>query len=171
MEKQTEQKTKEKIKVTDIDIVVTDRFPSCYEIKYKKAGENEYITGFGSYNFEKVIRCRDELFEIVKEQKEEEQKEEEHVVTNEELLKHLKELEIAQSCVLNGINCLFNIIDSKSELLQFDDKQKRNLEMAMIVTACVTEDMIEVSGLKEESEKLREQKEKLMQEFLKDFFE
>lgn len=130
MEKQTEQKTNEKIKVTDIDIIVTDPYPCCYNIKYKEDGKNEYNIGYGSYNIEQVISWKEEYFELVTE----EQKEEEHGVTNKELLKHLKELEIAQSCVLNGINSLFSIINSKSELLQFDDKQKRSLKLAMIAT-------------------------------------
>lgn len=73
MEKQTEQKTNKKIKVTDIDIVVTDRFPIYYEIKYKKAGENEYITGFGSYNFELVNNWKENNFELVTEEQREEE--------------------------------------------------------------------------------------------------
>ena len=120
MEKQTEQKTNEKIKVTDIDIIVIGSKHFYYGIKYKKYGENEYNIGYGSYNIQNVIDWKENRFELVTE----EQKEKEHGVTNEELLKHLKEIEKAQSCVLNGINSLFSIIDSKSELLQLDDKQK-----------------------------------------------
>lgn len=159
MEKQTEQKKNEKIKVTDIDIIVTDRFPNFYEIKYKKAGENEYRTGFGSCNFETVNNWKENRFELVTE---------EHGVTNEELLKHLKEIEKAQSCVLNGINSLFSIINSKSELLQFDDKQKRSLETAMIATMCMTEDMMEISGMNKRIEN-RNSEFKKFEEFLKDF--
>lgn len=82
-----------------------------------------------------------------------EQKEKEHGVTNEELLKHLKELEIAQSCVLNGINSLFSIINSKSELLQLDDKQKGSLELVMIATVSMTKDMMEISGMNKRIER------------------
>lgn len=38
MEKQTEQKTNEKIKVTDIDIIVIDSKHFYYGIKYKNMG-------------------------------------------------------------------------------------------------------------------------------------
>lgn len=167
MEKQTEQKTNEKIKVTDIDIIVTDRFPNFYEyeIKYKKTGENEYRTGFGSCNFETVNNWKENKFELVTE----EQKEEEHGVTNEELLKHLKEIEKAQVGVLNGINSLFIIINSKSELLQLDDKQKGSLKLAMIATIRMTEDMMEISGMNKRIEKNRNDEIKKFEEFLKDF--
>ena len=138
-----------KIKVTDIDIIVIDSKHFYYGIKYKKYGENEYNIGYGSYDIQNVIDWKENNFEIVTE----EQKEEEHGVTNEELLKHLKEIEIAQSCVLNGINNLFSIINSKSELLQFDDEQKRRLEIAMIATVCMTEDMMEFSGMNKRIEK------------------
>lgn len=164
MEKQTEQKTNEKIKVTDIDIIVIDSKHFYYGIKYKKYGENEYNIGYGSYNIQNVIDWKEKYFELVTE----EQKEEEHGVTNEELLKHLKEIEKAQSCVLNGINSLFSIINSKSELLQLDDKQKGSLETAMIATMCMTKDMMEISGMNKRIEKNRNDEIKKFEEFLKE---
>lgn len=164
MEKQTEQKKNEKIKVTDIDIIVIDSKHFYYGIKYKKYGENEYNIGYGSYNIQNVNNWKEEYFELVTE----EQKEKEHGVTNEELLKHLKEIEKAQVGVLNGINSLFSIINSKSELLQFDDKQKRSLETAMIATMRMTEDMMEISGMNKRIEN-RNSEFKKFEEFLKDF--
>ena len=97
-----------------------------------------------------------------------ENKENKQEVTNEKLLEHLKEIEKAQVGVLNGINYLFSIVDSKSKLLQFDDKQKRSLEKAMIVTTCMTEDMMEISGMNKRIEN-RNDEIKKFEEFLKDF--
>ncbi len=91
-------------------------------------------------------------------------------VTNEELLKHLKELEIATGAIANGINTLFYIIDERHKELQLDNKEKRMIASGMLAFVEITKRMNEVSGLKEESEKLRKQKEKLMQEILKELF-
>lgn len=56
----------ERIKVSDLEIIVTmiDKDPY-YEIKYKKIGENHYNVGYSSYKLENVLACRDECFEIM----------------------------------------------------------------------------------------------------------
>ena len=56
----------ERIKVSDLEIIVTmiDKDPY-YEIKYKKIGENHYNVGYGSYKLENVLAWRDECFEVV----------------------------------------------------------------------------------------------------------
>lgn len=56
----------ERIKVSDLEIIVTmiDKDPY-YEIKYKKIGENHYNVGYSSYKLENVLAWRDECFEIM----------------------------------------------------------------------------------------------------------
>ena len=56
----------ERIKVSDLEIIVTmiDKDPY-YEIKYKKIGENHYNVGYSSYKLENVLSWRDECFEVV----------------------------------------------------------------------------------------------------------
>lgn len=56
----------ERIKVSDLEIIVTmmDKDPY-YEIKYKEIGENHYNVGYSSYKLENVLSWRDECFEVV----------------------------------------------------------------------------------------------------------
>lgn len=56
----------ERIKVSDLEIIVTmmDKDPY-YEIKYKKIGENHYNVGYSSYKLENVLAWRNECFEIM----------------------------------------------------------------------------------------------------------
>lgn len=56
----------ERIKVSDLEIIVTmmDKDPY-YEIKYKEIGENHYNVGYSSYKLENVLAWRDECFEIM----------------------------------------------------------------------------------------------------------
>lgn len=60
---------KEKIKVTDIDIVVNNlRFRPYYMIKYKEVGEGKYKTGYGSFSLREVRERECEDYIIVKEE-------------------------------------------------------------------------------------------------------
>lgn len=56
----------ERIKVSDLEIIVTmmDKDPY-YEIKYKEIGENHYNVGYSSYKLENVLAWRAECFEIM----------------------------------------------------------------------------------------------------------
>lgn len=56
----------ERIKVSDLEIIVTmiDKKPY-YEIKYKEIGSNHYSVGYSSYKLENVLSWRDECFEVV----------------------------------------------------------------------------------------------------------
>lgn len=83
-------------------------------------------------------------------------------VTNEKLLEHLKEIEFAESCILNGINMLFSIIDSKSEMLELGDKECKTLKLAMVSTASSTERMMRISGASKEMEEFKEFLESLL---------
>lgn len=64
-------------------------------------------------------------------------------VTNEELLKHLKELEIATGAIANGINTLFYIIDERHKELQLDNKEKRMIASGMLAFVEITKRMNE----------------------------
>ena len=47
-----------------------------------------------------------------------ENKETKQEVTNEELLRHLKEIETAQGCMMTGMMTLFSLIDKKEDKLE-----------------------------------------------------
>lgn len=44
-----------------------------------------------------------------------ENKETKQEVTNEQILEHLKEIEIAQGCIANGISTLFSVMKGREE--------------------------------------------------------
>lgn len=83
----------ERIKVSDLEIIVTmmDKDPY-YEIKYKKIGENHYNVGYSSYKLENVLAWRDECFEVV-----------EKPQTNADQIRSMTEEELAEvlfgSCI------------------------------------------------------------------------
>ena len=57
--------TKEKIRVEDIDIIVTNIDKPYYEIKYKEVGSDHYCIGYSSYILEYVIYWKEHCFEVV----------------------------------------------------------------------------------------------------------
>lgn len=137
----------EKIKVTDIDIILTNRFPNRYEIKYKKVGEQEYRTGFGSYNLDLVADWKEENFELVTEEEQKEEKQDE--VTNEKLLEHLNEVEVAIGCIANGINTLFSVIVERKEQLKLSKSEAKMLYSGQIALVCLSERMADISRMNE----------------------
>lgn len=67
--KEEENMSKEKIKVTSAEIIVTgDPKNPYYEIKYLEVGDNEYTIGYGSYDLKIVTRFYNNCFEIVTEE-------------------------------------------------------------------------------------------------------
>lgn len=61
-------KQTERIKVTEIDVIVNMiSGKPYYEIKYKKVGEDYYHVGYSSYNFDFVLEWKNKCFEIVEE--------------------------------------------------------------------------------------------------------
>ena len=61
-----ENKSQEKIKVENIDIVVTGpKEKPYYAIKYRKVGSNDDCIGYGSYTLEYVIGWKEQCFELV----------------------------------------------------------------------------------------------------------
>lgn len=72
-----------------------------------------------------------------------------HEVTNEQILEHLKEIEIAQGCIANGINTLFSVIIERKEQLKLDKFEAEMIEYGQIALACLTERMADISGMNE----------------------
>ena len=61
--------TQEKIKVENIDIVVTGpKEKPYYAIKYRKVGSNDDCIGYGSYTLEYVIGWKEQCFELIEQE-------------------------------------------------------------------------------------------------------
>lgn len=52
-----------------------------------------------------------------------ENKETKQEVTNEQILEHLKEIEIEQGCIANGINTLFSVMSKRREQLKLSSEK------------------------------------------------
>lgn len=67
--KTTKHKQNEKIKVTDIDIIVSgnQREKPYYEVKYKEVGKDHYSVGYSSYDLNTVVDWKEECFELMEE--------------------------------------------------------------------------------------------------------
>lgn len=56
-----------KIKVTEIDIIVTGYVEKpYYELKYREVGKNYYYVGYSSYYLRNVVEWKEQYFEVVK---------------------------------------------------------------------------------------------------------
>ena len=75
-------------------------------------------------------------------------------VTNEMLLEHLKEIEISQGCIANGINTLFYLIDNRKEELKLSNKEKQMIESGQIAMALLSERMADISGMNKRVKKI-----------------
>lgn len=82
-------------------------------------------------------------------------------VTNEQILKDLKEIEIAQGCIANGINTLFSVMSERKEQLKLSRVEEEILKHGQIALCCLTERMADISGMNEELNR----REKEMQAF------
>ena len=76
-------------------------------------------------------------------------KETKQEVTNEQILEHLKEIEIAQSCIANGINVLFTLISKRREQLKLSSEEVKTIYSGQIAMVCLTERMADISGMNE----------------------
>lgn len=72
-----------------------------------------------------------------------------HEVTNEQILEHLKEIEIAQGCIANGINILFSVIVERKEQLKLSKFEVKMIEHGEVALACLTDHMADISGMNE----------------------
>ena len=79
-----------------------------------------------------------------------ENKETKHEVTNEQILEHLKEIEIAQGCIANGINTLFSVMIERKEQLKLSKSEMEMIRHGEVALACLTDHMADISGMNEE---------------------
>ena len=107
-----------------------------------------------------------------------ENKETKQEVTNEQILEHLKEIEIAQGCIANGINALFYVISERKEQLRLSSEEVETIHAGQIALAFITESMANISGMNEQVQKIKEEVQKTDKEddekfldFLKEIFE
>ena len=136
-----------KLVVDDIEVIVRGiANKPYYEIKYREVGNDDYNIGFGSYDLNNVLKWKEEEFEVVSEKEEKETKE----VTNRMLLEHLKEIEIAQGCIANGINTLFSVMSERNEQLKLSRVEEEIIKHGQIALACLTDHMSDISGMNEE---------------------
>ena len=82
-----------------------------------------------------------------------ENKETKQEVTNEQILEHLKEIEIAQGCIANGINTLFSIMKARKEQLKLSGDEVEMIHSGQISLACLTGRMLDTSRMNEETQK------------------
>lgn len=78
-----------------------------------------------------------------------ENKETKQEVTNEQILEHLKEIEIAQGCIANGINALFYVIGERKEQLKLNRVEVEMIESGKTALGCTTDNMANISGMNE----------------------
>lgn len=76
-----------------------------------------------------------------------ENKETKQEVTNEQILEHLKEIEIAQGCIANGINTLFSVMRERKEQLKLSSGEAEMIRYGEIALACLTDHMSDISGM------------------------
>lgn len=104
-----------------------------------------------------------------------ENKETKQEVTNEQILEHLKEIEIAQGCIANSINALFYVIGERKEQLKLNMVEEEMIRHGQIALGCATDNMANISGMNEEVQKIKAEMRKEGAEnfldFLKEIFE
>ena len=107
-----------------------------------------------------------------------ENKETKQEVTNEQILEHLKEIEIAQGCIANSINALFYVIGERKEQLKLNMVEVEMIESGKIALGCLTDRMADISGMNEKVQKIEEEVHAVSKEevenfldFLKEIFE
>lgn len=104
-----------------------------------------------------------------------ENKETKQEVTNEQILEHLKEIEIAQGCIANSINALFYVIGERKGQLKLNMVEEEMIRHGQIALGCATDNMANISGMNEKVQKIKEEMGKEEDEkfldFLKEIFE
>lgn len=150
-----------KLVVDDIEVIVRGiANKPYYEIKYREVGNDDYNIGFGSYDLNNVLKWKEEEFEVVSEKEEKETKE----VTNRMLLEHLKKIEIAHGCLANGINTLFSVMSERNEQLKLSRVEEEIIKHGQIALGCLTERMIDISGMNEELNRRKKERQAFEEE-------
>lgn len=157
-----------KLVVDDIEVIVRGvANKPYYEIKYREVGNDDYNIGFGSYDLNNVLKWKEEEFEVVSEKEKKETKE----VTNRMLLEHMKEIEIAQGCLANGINTLFSVMSERKEQLKLSSGEAEMIEHGQIALACITDRMDDISGMNEKVQKIEEEVHTVSKEEVENFLD
>lgn len=157
-----------KLVVDDIEVIVRGvANKPYYEIKYREVGNDDYNIGFGSYDLNNVLKWKEEEFEVVSEKEEKETKE----VTNRMLLEHMKEIEIAQGCLANGINTMFSVMSERKEQLKLSSGEAEMIEHGQIALACITDRMADISGMNEKVQKIEEEVHTVSKEEVENFLD
>ena len=94
-----------------------------------------------------------------------------HEVTNEQILEHLKEIEIAQGCIANGINTLFSVIVERKEQLKLSKFEVEMIEHGEVALACLTDRMADISGINEKVQKIEEEVHTISKEEVEGFLD
>lgn len=100
-----------------------------------------------------------------------ENKETKQEVTNEQILEHLKEIEIAQGCIANGINTLFVIMSKRKEWLKLNKLEVEMIEHGKIALDCLTYRMADISGMNEKIQKIEEEVHVVSKEEVENFLD
>lgn len=100
-----------------------------------------------------------------------ENKETKQEVTNEQILEHLKEIEIAQGCIANGINTLFSVMSERREQLKLSSEEVKTIYSGQIAMVCLTERMADISGMNEKVQNTKEEVQKLAKEEVENFLD
>ena len=100
-----------------------------------------------------------------------ENKETKQEVTKEQILEHLKEIEIAQGCIANGINTLFSLIGERKEQLKLNRVEVEMIESGKITLGCTTDNMANISGMNENVQKIKEEVHAISKEEVENFLD
>lgn len=100
-----------------------------------------------------------------------ENKETKQEVTNEQILEHLKEIEIAQGCIANGINTLFYVIGERKEQLKLSMEEVEMIEHGHIALGCTTDHMADISGMNEKVQNIEEKAHTVSKEEVENFLD
>lgn len=87
------------------------------------------------------------------------------------LLEHLKEIEIAQGCLANGINALFSVIDERKEQLKLSRLEAEMIEQGQISLDCLADHMFNISGMNEKVQKIEEEVHTVSKEEVENFLD
>lgn len=87
-----------------------------------------------------------------------------HEVTNEQILEHLKEIEIAQGGIANGINTLFSVIVERKEQLKLSKSEMEMIRHGEVALVCLTDHMSDISGMNEELNRRKKERQAFEEE-------